>query len=77
MIVDVFDGVFQIESQTPRPALVCANLRLRGNQFGLGRIDGGLSDVDLHLVRLLVELDQYVALTYPIVVVDQHAYNVA
>ena len=31
-----------------------------GHQIGLGRIDGGLGNVDLHLKRLLIELHKQV-----------------
>ncbi len=75
LVVHILDGVFEAESQAARLAFDAADLRLRGDQIGLRGVDGGLGDVDLHLVRLLVELHQQVALVDAIVVIDQNAHD--
>jgi hypothetical protein len=51
--------------------LRAADLSLCGDEVGLGGCNGGLGDVDLHLVRLHVELHEQVALPDAIIVIDQ------
>ena len=48
-----------------------------GDEIGLRGIDRRLGDVHLHLVRLLVELHQQIALVHAIVVIHQNAHHLA
>ena len=77
LVVDGLHGVLQ----RPAPA---HGLRFDAAHFGFGdlqvrrrRIDSRLFDGDCDLKRFLVEFDQQVSLTYPVVVVDEDARDLA
>ena len=53
------------------------DLGLGGLEVGLGGDHGRLLDVDLHLVRFAIELDQQVALLHAVIVVDQDPGHLA
>ena len=73
LVVDRFDGVLEFEAVAARLRDDGAHLVLGGQQVGLRDFDGGLLQIALHFVRLLVELDDEIASVDTIVVVDQHA----
>ena len=67
--------MLQIESQAPCPTFHPAKFSLGGDQIGFCGIHGRLGNVDLHLIRFLVELDEQVAFANAVVVVDQHPHD--
>ena len=77
LVVDIFDGMFECEACGA--GLTCEGLGLGvgGGEIGLGCNDGGLGDVDLDLVGLLVELDEEVAFADAVVVIDVDAGDLA
>ena len=54
-----------------------ADLGLGGLEVGLGVDHGRLLDVDLHLVRFAIELDQQVPLLHAVIVMDQDPGHLA
>jgi hypothetical protein len=56
LVVDVLDGVRELEAIGPRLGNLSAHLGLGRRQVRLGHFHGGLLDGDLNLVRLLVDL---------------------
>ena len=67
----------QLEAVGPGLGHLAAHLGLGGHQVGFGRRHGGFLDLDLNLVRLLVELDQQVALFHAVVVIHQDLGHLA
>ena len=55
-----------------QPRFDASRLRLRGGHIRLGCRDGGPGDVNLHDVRLFVELHEQIAFVDAIVVIDKH-----
>ncbi len=49
-----------------------AGLVLGHIHVGLGRVDRRLFQIDLNLIRLLVELDDQIALSHAVVIVDEN-----
>ena len=76
-LFDVLDGVLELEAIGPRLGHLAAHLGLGGRQVRFGRVHGGFLDRHLNLVRLLVELDQHVALFHAVVVVHQDLGHLA
>ena len=77
LVVHVLDGVIEVEAEAARLADSGAGLGLGDGEVGLGLDHGGLGDGDLHLVGLLVELDEDVAFMDAVVVIDEDAGNLA
>ena len=76
-VVDVLDRPLELPPLAPGLGQDAPDLGLGGHQVGLGGDHGRLLDVDLDLVRLLVELDQQVPLLHPVVVVHQDPAHLA
>ena len=76
-VVDVLDRPLELPAQAPGLGEGAPNLGPSSRQLGLGGDQGRLLDVDLNLVRLLVELDQQVPLLHPLVVVHQDAADLS
>ena len=76
-VVDILDRPLELPAQAPGLGQDAPDLGPCGHQLGLGGDQGRLLDVDLDLVRLLVELDQQVPLLHPFVVVHQDAAHLS
>ena len=76
-VVDILDRPLELPAQAPGLGQDAPDLGPCGHQLGLGGDQGRLLDVDLDLVRLLVELDQQVPLLHPFVVVHQDAADLS
>jgi len=72
LVVHVLARPLQREAQAARLARQPARLRQRDVEARLRSLERRLRDADAHLVRLLVERHQHVALVHAVVVVDQH-----
>ncbi len=77
LIVHGLDGVLQLETLASGLCLDAAHLGPSNCQVGLGRGDGGLLDRHLHLVWLLVEFHQQVALAHAVIVIHEHSGHLA
>jgi hypothetical protein len=77
LIVDVLDGMLELEPVGPRLGHQAAHLCLGSPQVRLGCHYRGLLDFDLNLVGFLVELDQQVPLFYAHVVIHQDPAHLA
>ena len=76
-VVDVLDRPLELPPLAPGLGQGAPDLGLGGLQVGLGVDHGRFLDVDLNLVRLLVELDQQVSLLHSVVVVHQDPAHLA
>ena len=77
LVVDILHRPLELPPQAARLSQDRSNLGLGGLEVGLGADHGRLLDVDLHLVRFAIELDQQVALLHAIVVIDQDPGHLA
>ena len=77
LIFEVLNRVRQIESLAVRQSREARILGLRSQQVGLRDSYLSLRDIDLYLVRLLIELHQQIAFVHPIVIIDEYAHDVA
>ena len=71
LVVDIFHRPLELPPQAAGLSQDGADLGLGGLEVGLGADHGRFLDVDLHLVRLAIELDQQGTLLHAVVVVDQ------
>jgi hypothetical protein len=64
--------VLKFETKTSRLTKLTAHRRLGYDQICLRGVNRSLFDGDLHLKRLRIELNHYVAFFYPVVVINQN-----
>ena len=75
LVIDLFDGVLEIETQAAGFSDGAARGGRCSHQIGLGRGNGRLRDIDLHLVGPAIEFHENVALADPVVVLDEHPHD--
>jgi hypothetical protein len=77
LVIDVLDGVLELEAVGPRLGYLTAHLGLGGHQVRFGHGDSSSLDSDLNLEGFLVKLDQQVSFFHPVVVIHQHAHHLS
>ena len=77
LVIDLLDCRLELPPQAPGLTQDRPDLGLGGLEVGLGADHGRLLDVELHLVRLAIELDQQGPLLHAVVVVDQDPGHLA
>ena len=75
LIIDLFDGMLKVEAQAAGFSHEAARGGRRGHEIGLGRGNGRVGDIDLHLVRRPIEFHKDVALVYAVVVFDKDPHD--
>ncbi len=77
LIVDLFDGVLELESIGAGLGHQSPNLVFSHFQIRSGGGHHGLLQIDLNLVGLLIEFDKHIPFANPVVIVDQNFGHLA
>ena len=77
LVVDIFHRPLELPPQAAGLSQDGADLGLGGLEVGLGADHGRLLDVDLHLVRLAIELDQQITPLHAVIVMHQDPGHLA
>ena len=77
LVVDLFHRPLELPPQAACLSQVGPDQGLGGLEVGLGVDDGRLLEVDLHLVRFAIELDQKITLPHAVIVMHQDPGHLA